>query len=47
MVEESKTAGRMIRVTKEVISKLDQCKIHPRETWGDVVERAVDKLLSA
>ena len=45
MVEQSKTAGRMIRVTDEVFSKLKQCKQHPRETWGDIVGRAVDHLI--
>jgi len=45
MVKESKTAGRMIRVTEDVIAKLKQCKQHPRETYGDVVERAVHLLM--
>ena len=39
--KESNTA--IVALKKEVKAKLDKLKVHPRETYNDVIERAIAK----
>lgn len=33
------TADKLIKISKEAKDKLDDMKEHPRETYGDVIDR--------
>ena len=35
-------ADKTIRVVAEVKEKLDRLKIHPRETYSDLIKRLID-----
>lgn len=33
-----------IRIRKETVMLLEDCRIHPRETWDDIINRVLDEI---
>ncbi len=38
-----KPAATTIKVTRELKDRLDRCKVHPRETYNEVIGRLLDE----
>jgi predicted CopG family antitoxin len=36
--------SKFVRINKKTKQKLDKLKIHPRESYSDVIQRCIDKL---